>query len=55
MGQVCQKNLYNIDDYTGIEIEQLYLAADQIRDYFNNDQEYIVIKIIHINQLNYLF
>ena len=38
-------NKYNIDEYTGIETEQLYLAADQIRDYFNNDQEYIVIKI----------
>tara|TARA_B110000116_G_C16589367_1_gene469859 strand:+ start:105 stop:785 length:681 start_codon:yes stop_codon:yes gene_type:complete len=38
-------NKYNIDKYTGIEMDQLYLAADQIRDYFNNDEEYIVIEI----------
>ena len=38
-------NKYNIDKYTGIEMDQLYLAADQIRDYFNNNEEYIVIEI----------
>ena len=38
-------NKYNIDKYTGIEMNQLYLAADQIKDYFNNDEEYIVIEI----------
>ncbi|MBS20241.1 MAG: TIGR01906 family membrane protein [Chloroflexi bacterium] len=36
---------YSIDEYTGIEMDQLYLASDQIRDYFNNDEEYIVIEI----------
>jgi len=36
---------YNIDKYTGIDMDQLYLAGDQIRDYFNNDEEYIVIEI----------
>ena len=33
---------YSIDEYTGITMDQLYLASDQIRDYFNNDEEYIV-------------
>jgi len=36
---------YSIDEYTGIKMDQLYLASDQIRDYFNNDEEYIVIEI----------
>ena len=36
---------YDIEAYTGIEIEQLELAGQQIRDYFSNDEEWITIRV----------
>ncbi len=35
---------YNIPDYTGIQRDDLLDAAAQLRDYFNNDDEDIVIR-----------
>ena len=36
---------YDIVAYTGIEMEQLELAGQQIRDYFSNDDEWITIRV----------
>ena len=38
-------NKYKIEKYTGIEFEQLQVAGQQIRDYFNNDLDQITINI----------
>ena len=35
---------YNISDYTGIERDELLSAAGQLRDYFNNDEEWLFIR-----------
>jgi integral membrane protein (TIGR01906 family) len=37
---------YEIEDYTGIDRGELISAAKQIRNYFNNDEEWIVIEVI---------
>ena len=36
---------YGIESVTGIEMGQLELAGEKIRDYFSNDQDYLVIDI----------
>ena len=36
---------YGIESVTGIEMRQLELAGKKIRDYFSNDQDFIVINI----------
>ena len=36
---------YGIESVTGIEMGQLELAGEKIRDYFSNDQDYLVIGI----------
>ena len=36
---------YGIESVTGIEMGQLELAGKKIRDYFSNDQDYLVIDI----------
>ena len=36
---------YGIEAVTGIEMGQLELAGEKIRDYFSNDQDYLVIDI----------
>jgi integral membrane protein (TIGR01906 family) len=36
---------YRIPDYTGIERDQLLLAGKQIRDYFNDDEEWLAIRV----------
>ena len=38
-------NKYKIEKYTGIEYAQLQSAGQQIRDYFNNDEDNITISI----------
>ena len=38
-------NKYKIEKYTGIEYAQLQNAGQQIRDYFNNDEDKITINI----------
>ena len=37
---------YNIPAYTGIERSELLSAARQIRDYFNNDEEYLAVRVV---------
>ena len=41
---------YGIESVTGIEMRQLELAGEKIRDYFSNDQDSLVIdlSLIHI-------
>ena len=36
---------YDIDDVTGIEMDQLRMAGGQIRDYFDDDSELITVKV----------
>ena len=36
-------NKYKIEKYTGIEYAQLQSAGQQIRDYFNNDEDNICL------------
>ena len=37
---------YQVQEYTGIEKDQLEYAGNQVRDYFNNGDEFIKIKVI---------
>ena len=37
---------YNIPDYTGIDRDELLSAARQIRDYFNNGEEYLTVSVV---------
>lgn len=37
---------HSISDRTGIERNELLLAAKQVRDYFNNDTEFIDVRIV---------
>ena len=37
---------YNIADVTGIEKDQLEVAATSLRGYFNSDEEYISVTVI---------
>ena len=47
---------YEIEKYTGIEYEQLQIAGQQIRDYFNNDEDKITISIsLHGRMVSNLF
>ncbi len=47
---------YKIEKYTGIELEQLQIAGQQIRDYFNNDLDRITINIsLHGDNVPNLF
>ena len=49
-------NKYKIEKYTGIEYEQLQIAGQQIRDYFNNDEDKIKISIsVHGSMVSNLF
>jgi len=49
-------NKYKIEKYTGIEFEQLQVAGQQIRDYFNNDLNQITINIsLHGDNVPNLF
>ncbi|MEC7835757.1 MAG: TIGR01906 family membrane protein [Chloroflexota bacterium] len=49
-------NKYKIEKYTGIEYEQLQNAGQQIRDYFNNDEDKITISIsLHGKMVSNLF
>jgi len=49
-------NKYKIEKYTGIEYEQLQIAGQQIRDYFNNDEDKITISIsLHGRMVSNLF
>lgn len=49
-------NKYKIEKYTGIEFEQLQVAGQQIRDYFNNDLDQITINIsLHGDNVPNLF
>ena len=49
-------NKYKIEKYTGIEYEQLQNAGQQIRDYFNNDEDEIKISIsLHGSRVSNLF
>ena len=49
-------NKYKIENYTGIEYEQLQIAGQQIRDYFNNDEDRIKISIsVHGRMVSNLF
>lgn len=40
---------YEISDYTGIDQAELKSAGKQIRDYFNNDDEWITIQVTRNN------
>ena len=47
---------YGIEKYTGIEYEQLQNAGQQIRDYFNNDEDNITVRIsLHGRMIANLF
>ena len=47
---------YGIESVTGIEMRQLELAGKKIRDYFSNDQDFIVINIErHGHQIKNLY
>ena len=47
---------YEIEKYTGIEYEQLQNAGQQIRDYFNNDEDNITVRIsLHGRMIANLF
>ena len=49
-------NKYKIEKYTGIEYDQLQNAGQQIRDYFNNDEDEINISIsLHGSMVSNLF
>ena len=49
-------NKYKIEKYTGIEYAQLQSAGQQIRDYFNNDEDNITISIsLHGRTVSNLF
>ena len=37
---------YDIPNYTGIEMEELLSAGRQIRDYFNNDEEWLDVQVV---------
>ena len=40
---------YEISEYTGIDKSELMSAANQIRNYFNNDKEWITIQVTKNN------
>jgi integral membrane protein (TIGR01906 family) len=37
---------YDVPAYTGIERDELLSAARQIRDYFNNDEEFLTVSVV---------
>jgi len=46
---------YNIAAGTGIEPDQLRNAAKQIRDYFNNQNEFLDVRVIHLGILRSIY
>lgn len=46
---------YDIPELTGVERSELISAASQIREYFNNDEEYLDVRIVMWGTLSRLF
>ena len=48
-------NQYDIADRTGIESDQLRNAGKQIRDYFNNQNEFLDVRVIQLGILRSIY